>query len=196
MNFEEDLHFYKKRWKQKQHSTFIFAGAIREGESTMSSNSGPTKLIPRTTLSIKPPYLWALSERICALSHNLFCVTVSKMCCNVSASAPLSMDSPGKNTGVGSHSLSPGDLLTHRSNLRLLRCRQIIIWATREAFLCVTTFQLTKGFIRMLYFQRAREICISPFEAIYIYIQTHTHTHIYMCVCVCVCVCIAPQKLV
>lgn len=52
MKSEEDLHFYKKRWKQKQHSTFIFAGAVRKGESTMSSNSGTAKLIPRITLSI------------------------------------------------------------------------------------------------------------------------------------------------
>lgn len=54
MKSEEDLHFYqkKKRWKQKQHSTFIFARAIREGESIMSSNSDTAKLLPRITLSI------------------------------------------------------------------------------------------------------------------------------------------------
>ena len=35
-------------------------------------------------------------------------------------------DSPGKNTGVGFHSLLQGIFLTHRSNLGLWHCRQII----------------------------------------------------------------------
>ena len=38
--------FTKKGEKQKQHSTFVSAGAITEGESTMSSKSGRAKLIP------------------------------------------------------------------------------------------------------------------------------------------------------
>ena len=35
-------------------------------------------------------------------------------------------NSPGKNTGVGCHSLLQGIFLTHRSNLSLPRCRQIL----------------------------------------------------------------------
>ena len=35
-------------------------------------------------------------------------------------------DSPGKNTGVGCHSLLQGLFLTHGSNLGLLNCRQIL----------------------------------------------------------------------
>ena len=40
--------------------------------------------------------------------------------------APLSMDSPGKNTGVGCHALLQGIFLTQGSNLGLPRCRQIL----------------------------------------------------------------------
>ena len=35
-------------------------------------------------------------------------------------------DSPGKNTGVGCHSLLQGIFLTQGSNLHLLHCRQIL----------------------------------------------------------------------
>ena len=35
-------------------------------------------------------------------------------------------DSPGKNTGVGGHSLLQGIFLTQGSNLGLLHCRQIL----------------------------------------------------------------------
>ena len=35
-------------------------------------------------------------------------------------------DSPGKNTGVGYHSLLQGIILTQGSNLGLLHCRQIL----------------------------------------------------------------------
>ena len=40
--------------------------------------------------------------------------------------APLSMDFPGKNTGVGSHSLLQGIFPNQESNLGLLHCRQIL----------------------------------------------------------------------
>ena len=55
----------------------------------------------------------------------------------VAHQAPLSMDSPGKNTGVGCHALLQEIFPIQRSNLHLLRllhCRQILYrWATREA---------------------------------------------------------------
>ena len=40
--------------------------------------------------------------------------------------APLSVDSPGKNTGVGGHSLLQGVFLTQGSNWGLPQCRQIL----------------------------------------------------------------------
>ena len=49
--------------------------------------------------------------------------------------APLSMHSPGKNTGVGWHFLLQGILPTQGSNWHLLHCRRILYhWATREAW--------------------------------------------------------------
>ena len=54
---------------------------------------------------------------------------------------PLSMGSPGKNTGVGCHALLQGIFLTQGSNLwllQLLHCRQILYGsATRDALLTV-----------------------------------------------------------
>ena len=44
----------------------------------------------------------------------------------IARQAPLSMDSPGKNTGVGCHFLLQGIFLTQESNLGLLHCRQIL----------------------------------------------------------------------
>ena len=44
----------------------------------------------------------------------------------VACQAPLSVDSPGKNTGVGCHSLFEGIFLTQGSNLGLPHCRQIL----------------------------------------------------------------------
>ena len=54
--------------------------------------------------------------------------------CTVASQAPLSMYYPGKNTGVGSHSLLQGIFPTQGSNPGLLHCKQILnIWASREA---------------------------------------------------------------
>ena len=44
----------------------------------------------------------------------------------VTHQAPLSLEFPGKNTGVGSHSLLQGIFPTQGSNLSLLHCRQIL----------------------------------------------------------------------
>ena len=45
--------------------------------------------------------------------------------CTVAHKAPLSMNSPGKNTGVGCHFLLQGIFLTQESNPGLLPCRQV-----------------------------------------------------------------------
>ena len=67
----------------------------------------------------------------CALIHLLHkhvhaklllsCPTLSDPMDCVAHQAPLSMGSPGKNTGVGCHALLQGIFLTQGSNLRLLR---------------------------------------------------------------------------
>ena len=44
----------------------------------------------------------------------------------VARQAPLSMDSPGKHTGIGSHSLLQGIFPTQGSNLGLPHCRHIL----------------------------------------------------------------------
>ena len=44
----------------------------------------------------------------------------------VAHQAPLSMGSPGKDTGVGCHSLLQGIFPTQGSNLSLLYCRQML----------------------------------------------------------------------
>ena len=55
------------------------------------------------------------------LSHVQLCVTPW----TVAHQAPLSMGSPGKNTGVGCHFLLQRIFPTQGSNLSLLHCRQI-----------------------------------------------------------------------
>ena len=58
------------------------------------------------------------------LSHSVMsdAVTLRTMACQ----APLSMDFPGKNTGVGCHSRLQGSFLTQASSLALLHCWQIL----------------------------------------------------------------------
>ena len=61
-------------------------------------------------------------------------VSVAQLClilcdpldCNLLARLLCPWDSPGKNTGVGSHSLFQGIFPTHGSNLGLLNCRQTV----------------------------------------------------------------------
>ena len=50
----------------------------------------------------------------------------------VACQAPLSWNSPGKNTGVGSHSLLQGIFPTQRSNSSLLHCRQILFHLSHQ----------------------------------------------------------------
>ena len=57
------------------------------------------------------------------------CVCVAQSCsthCDPMEGSPLSMNSPGKNTGVGGHSLLQGIFPTQESNLGLPHCRQIL----------------------------------------------------------------------
>ena len=61
---------------------------------------------------------------VCVLSH-LVCLTLWNPM-DYSCRLFYAWDSPGKNTGVGSHSLLQGIFLTQGSNLGLLHCRQIL----------------------------------------------------------------------
>ena len=64
-------------------------------------------------------------------------VLVTQLCATLcdpmnSANLLCPWNSPGKNTGVGSHSLLQGIFLTQRSNLGLLHCRQILYHLSRQ----------------------------------------------------------------
>ena len=50
----------------------------------------------------------------------------------VARQAPLSMDSPGKNTGVGSHSIFQGIFLIQGLNLGLPHCNKGEIWLIKK----------------------------------------------------------------
>ena len=53
------------------------------------------------------------------------------------------MDSPGKNTGVGCHSLLQGIFPTQGSNLGLLHCRQILYHLSHQGNLVLSSVQLS-----------------------------------------------------
>ena len=55
--------------------------------------------------------------------------------------APCPWDFPGKNTGVGCHSLLQGIFLTQGSNPCFLNCRQILYQLSHQAFSYITTVQ-------------------------------------------------------
>ena len=57
------------------------------------------------------------------------CVQLFETPWTVALQAPLFMDSPGKNTGVGCHALLQGIFLTQGSNLRLFH---LLHWQARS----------------------------------------------------------------
>ena len=74
---------------------------------------------------------WATSAVLYCVAQ--LCLTLcDPMDCNLPG-ASVHGDSPGKNPGVGWHFLLQGILPTHGWNSGLPHCRQIIVWATREA---------------------------------------------------------------
>ena len=75
------------------------------------------------------------------------CVCVCQLCScvllfatpwTVACQAPLSWDSPGKNTGVGCHFLLQGIFLTQESNPGLLHCRRILYSLSHQGRLAKT----------------------------------------------------------
>ena len=105
-----------------------------------------------------------MHTHICVYTHKRVCtlsrfsgVQVFRTLWTVARHAPLFMDYPGKNTGVGCHALLQGIFPTQGWNPDLLHCRQILYHLNhREVHVCIHTYIYTY---------------------IYIYIHTHTHTH-------------------
>ena len=85
---------------------------------------------------LRKPFLM-VSMCVCVCVYVLIPQSCPTLWCQGLQSARLlgPWDFPGKNTGVGSHSLLQGIFPTQGSNPGLLHCRQIFftIWVTREA---------------------------------------------------------------
>ena len=73
---------------------------------------------------------WWLPKRY--VSSSVVSDSVQAMDCMESTRLLCPWDSPGKNTGVGCHSLLQGSFLTQGSNLSLLHCRQILYLLTHQ----------------------------------------------------------------
>ena len=69
---------------------------------------------------------WTQLSNWAHISNTSYHTTLKTSPWTVAHQAPLSMNSPGKNTGVGSHSLFQWIFLTQGSNPGLLHCRQIL----------------------------------------------------------------------
>ena len=69
---------------------------------------------------------------------------------HLACQAPLSVDFPGKNTGVGCHFLLQGIFLTQGSNNSLLHCKQILYPVTHQGSLVSLTS--VWGFCLFVYF--------------------------------------------
>ena len=79
-------------------------------------------------------------------------------------------DSPGKNSGVGSHFLLQGIFSTQGLRLGLLHCRQIFYHLN---------YQISPTFPSLQFFKEKKEE--SPiYEHTHTHTQTHTHTYIYI----------------
>ena len=79
-------------------------------------------------------YRFWYNSFLCVLLSCFSRVRLSATLWTIARQAPLSMDSPGKNTGLHCHSLLQGILPIQGSNLGPLHHRQILyLWATREA---------------------------------------------------------------
>ena len=97
---------------------------------------------------------------ICVYTHKRACmlscfsgVQVFRTLWTVAHQAPLFMEYPGKNTGVGCHALLQGIFPIQGWNPDLLHCRQILYHLNHwEVHVCIHT---------------------------YIYIYTHIHIHTY-----------------
>ena len=71
---------------------------------------------------------------IVAIQCAVLCLVTQLRLCNlkVCSQAPLSMDSPGKNTGVGCHALLQGIFPIQGSNPGLPHCKQIFYHLSQQ----------------------------------------------------------------
>ena len=89
-------------------------------------------------------------------------------------------NSPGKNTGVGSHSFLQGIFPTQGSNLGLLYCGQILYCLSHQGsheYMCIIRINYMKLLLTEVKIDIGNFIL---FNYIYIHIYTHTHTYIYI----------------
>ena len=74
------------------------------------------------------------------------CLTLYRpMDCTLPGSSVHGVNSPGKNTGVGSHFLLQGIFLTQESNPGLLHCRQILYHLSHKSYFYPKNIILKKG---------------------------------------------------
>ena len=106
----------------------------KEIESVNPKGNQPWMFIGRTDAEQQLYCCW-LVTKLCPtllLPHTLQC---TRLLC------PWAF--PGKNTGMGCHSLLRGIFLTQGSNQSLLHCRRFLYhWATREALSSISGFYL------------------------------------------------------
>ena len=97
-------------------------------------------------------YMKVKVSQSCLSLHVQFLVTLWTVACQV----PLSLNSPGKNTGVGSHSLLQRIFLTQGLNLGLLHWRQILYHLSHQGsfvgFFCLFLFLRLFSFLTYLVF--------------------------------------------
>ena len=80
-------------------------------------------------------------DNACKSWYRMGCCLVTKSCPTLATSwvvahqAPCPWDFPGKNTGLGSHSVLQGIFPNHGSNLGLLHCRQILYHLSHHRYL-------------------------------------------------------------
>ena len=94
----------------------------------------------------------------------------------VACQAPLSWNSPGKNTAAGSHSLLQEIFSTQGLNPDLLHCSGFFaIWATREALLPLYCFLFHAN---ILYIQPATVHKVEPWSSTFIFLLSTTDWHL------------------
>ena len=98
---------------------------------------------------------------LCLVAHS--CPAVCKPMDYSLPGSSVSGDSPGKNTGVGCHSLLQGIFPAQWSNPGLPHCRWSLDWLSQQGSPCIYIYM---------------HIYLSIHT--YTHTHTHTHTHIYI----------------
>ena len=116
-------------------------------------------MTPLNCLKCKPRVpggYFSLDHRLLYWSESVRCSVMSVSSVTPWTAAhqvPLSMDSSGKNPGVGSHSLLQGIFLTKGLNMGLLHCRQFLYhWSARETHVTLTSPQICIRYL-LVYFK-------------------------------------------